>query len=591
MFQPRFGVGVLDVEVVDRPIQGIAFGLRGFRSLLAGRLLALQGLDANLQRRLLAVNGGTNFPLQFADGLAQDDGRIALTFRPLPVRCCGLDSGGALGGEVDLPSLRAFFTGIPPRCRLCELLELQRRGFAVLLATIGQRQLVVPDGVGGAAALKEHKVGRDVGIWGEHALRQAHDSVQAEFLKHFLLDDGADAVAKQGAVGHDHGGAATPDRGYATQNWGTRHAQLAHDVLQKQQRGFRCLHIGRKVGLDADLFLTAEGRVGEDDVHALAVADLIDPSIQRIAVGDLGRLQPVQQQIHLHQHVRQRLGLLAVEGVLLQHAALVGRADLRRNVVVGFHQETARAAGRVEHRFAQARVAHLHHEAHHRARGVELTRVARRVAHLAQHRLVQVRQRVDLFGGAEVDTVDLVDDVAQKVTADHSVLHALEHVGNDFALAAFLANARQSAQVREQPFADTAVHTRSGFLANESQQFVAGDAIVARSPVTPAERRFDDGLVALAVELGLFFVDGLEVVEELEEHYPGEQRQPIHVTIEPLVLAQDLARRADERREVFSGGERSLGVARGTGLLFGSGCCGFGHRIGFSLLVKRGLQP
>jgi hypothetical protein len=43
---------------------------------------------------------------------------------------------------------------------------------------------------------------------------------------------------------------------------------------------------------------------------------------------------------------------------------------------------------------------------------------------------------------AEVDAVDLVDDVAQQVAADHAVLHALEDVGHDLALAAFLAARR-----------------------------------------------------------------------------------------------------------------------------------------------------
>jgi hypothetical protein len=80
--------------------------------------------------------------------------------------------------------------------------------------------------------------------------------------------------------------------------------------LQEQQRGFRRLHVGREVGLDAGFFLAAEGRVGEDHVHPLAVADLGDAPLQCVAVGDLRRFQAVQQQVHLRQHVGQRLGLL-----------------------------------------------------------------------------------------------------------------------------------------------------------------------------------------------------------------------------------------------------------------------------------------
>ena len=46
---------------------------------------------------------------------------------------------------------------------------------------------------------------------------------------------------------------------------------------------------------------------------------------------------------------------------------------------------------------------------------------------------------------AEVDAVDLVDDVAQQVAADHAVLDALEDVGHHLALAALLAAAGQPA--------------------------------------------------------------------------------------------------------------------------------------------------
>ena len=35
--------------------------------------------------------------------------------------------------------------------------------------------------------------------------------------------------------------------------------------------------------------------------------------------------------------------------------------------------------------------------------------------------------------------------------------------------------------------------------------------------------------------------DLLHVVEELEEHDPGEHRQPVEVAVEPLVLAHDVA--------------------------------------------------
>ena len=52
-------------------------------------------------------------------------------------------------------------------------------------------------------------------------------------------------------------------------------------------------------------------------------------------------------------------------------------------------------------------------------------------------------------------------------------------------------------------------------LVDEGQQFVAGEAIFARGPVAPAVRRFDDGVVGLAVELRFFLMHDFEVVEDV----------------------------------------------------------------------------
>ena len=102
-------------------------------------------------------------------------------------------------------------------------------------------------------------------------------------------------------------------------------------------------------------------------------------------------------------------------------------------VVVRLDQEPARAAGRVEHGFAKPGIGDLDHEPDDRPRRVELARIAGRIPHLPQHRLVQRAERVDLLGRSEVDAVDLVDDVAQQVTADHAVVDAPEDGGDHVA--------------------------------------------------------------------------------------------------------------------------------------------------------------
>ena len=63
----------------------------------------------------------------------------------------------------------------------------------------------------------------------------------------------------------------------------------------------------------------------------------------------------------------------------------------------------------------------------------------------------------------------------------------------------------------------------------------------------------------------------LQVIEELEEHDPGQHRQPIKVAIQPLVLPHDLARGLDD-------GIKALGRGLGS-----SGLRGAGHGIPYRL--------
>ena len=52
----------------------------------------------------------------------------------------------------------------------------------------------------------------------------------------------------------------------------------------------------------------------------------------------------------------------------------------------------------------------------------------------------------------------------------------------------------------------------------------------------------------------------LQVVEELQEHDPGEQRQAVEVAVQPLVLAHDVARGLEEAAERLGGGHAAAAV-------------------------------
>ena len=76
----------------------------------------------------------------------------------------------------------------PPRLTVGKFLELDGRGFGVVLSAFGQRLFVIPDFARRPGAVEEQHVRRDAGVGREHAIGQPDDGVQVELLEQFLLD-------------------------------------------------------------------------------------------------------------------------------------------------------------------------------------------------------------------------------------------------------------------------------------------------------------------------------------------------------------------------------------------------------------------
>ena len=105
----------------------------------------------------------------------------------------------------------------------------------------------------------------------------------------------------------------------------------------------------------------------------------------------------MQQEVQLRQQERQRFSLAPEEAIVLQDSVLLDRICLALKVQVGFGQEPACAAGWIEDGLTEFRVRHLDHEAHNRSGRIELARIPRGVAHLAQQRLVEAAEGVNFF--------------------------------------------------------------------------------------------------------------------------------------------------------------------------------------------------
>ena len=119
--------------------------------------------------------------------------------------------------------------------------------------------LVEPDVLGRLALVEEQQVGADAGVGIEDAVGQADDGVEVALLQQVFLDAGLDAFAEERAVGqHDCGAAAGLEQ--------------PHDEDEEQVGGLAGAELGGEVGLDAVLLHAAEGRVGDDDVHAVGLA-------------------------------------------------------------------------------------------------------------------------------------------------------------------------------------------------------------------------------------------------------------------------------------------------------------------------------
>ncbi len=134
---------------------------------------------------------------------------------------------------------------------------------------------------------------------------------------------------------------------------------------------------------------------------------------------------------------------------------------------------------------------------------------------------------------------DLVDHVPQKVAALHAVIDAAEH-GCDYVAAVVAVGACELAQIGEEPRSFASVGPNSLVLVDESQQLVAGDALRVGGPVAPAVGWLDGRPELLAGECRLLFPLDFQVIQEFQEHDPGQQRQPVEVAVQPLVLAHDV---------------------------------------------------
>jgi hypothetical protein len=153
-----------------------------------------------------------------------------------------------------------------------------------------------------------------------------------------------------------------------------------------------------------------------------------------------------------------------------------------------------------------------------------------------------------------VDAIDLVDHILEQIPRLHAACDAAEDVGHHLPPAIPIRSLK-APHVGDEPGSPGSIRKVRLILVDEFQEVGPAEPVLLGRPVSPAVGGLDDRAVLLPLHLGTVFPDDLVIVEELQEEHPGQERQPIQVAVEPLVLPHDVAGGLDEATEPLGGGE------------------------------------
>jgi len=360
--------------------------------------------------------------------------------------------------------------------------------------------IVEPDVVGaaGVGPGEEEDVGGDAGVGLEDAAGEGDDGVELLLLDE-LLAEGLVGLrrAEEDAIGDDDGGAAAG-------------LQQAKEEGEEEELGLPGLDDLEEV-LGGILVVegAGEGRIGEDEgVFFLLTGVILG---EGVAVSDGGIFHAVEEHIHAADAEHGAIEIEAVEGLLVE-VALEGGVVEEAGVAVaevlpGGDEEAGGAAGGVADDIARLGSSELDHEADDVAGGAELA-ILPGGGDLPEHVLVEVALRIAVLHG---DLPEEVHDLREEGGGGDGEAGIPHVAGVGGAIAA------EGAEEGEDVLADDLVH----LLGLEVLE--AGPAEVEIGAALGVEGLGEDlALEGLAEAGGLVLLEGLEVIEALEEEEVGD---------------------------------------------------------------------
>jgi len=375
-----------------------------------------------------------------------------------------------------------------------QVVIIERVGFAEVAAGI---ELIAPDFSRGCSFLKEKHDGFDARALKRAAGAVEHGMEVAAFQQVLAeADGGVIGVGEEGVL-DDDAGAATSFENF--------------DVMLEEE-------VGGLTGADGEVllhflaFLTAEGRIGLDDVVPVFFLNVGEVFGERVGVDDVRRFDAMQDHVHDADDVGQRLLFLAVERAGLEEAILRDGA-----IGIGFLQvverlavEARRALRAIVDAFAEFRLHDLNNGADERTNSVILAAVPTCISHVFDFGFVKVGQFVFLGLRTEAQFVDVVNDLAQVIAALDFVLNFPE----DFADLVFDG-------VWAGGLGLEAVQIGEELLIDKDQQVIAGHGGIVielvvfalrRGPSIPTIGLFEDEGVFLSIELGFRDLVVLQII-------------------------------------------------------------------------------
>ena len=168
------------------------------------------------------------------------------------------------------------------------------------------------------------------------------------------------------------------------------------------------------------------GGIGKNNVHAVLGTVILKGRESVLSCRILvGTSIPCSMHVGHGQHVRQRLLLDSVDGVL-QDGHVLGCFGLFLEMLDGAGEKAARSAGRIKNRLAQSGIENIDHELRNGTRSVVFAGIASRLQ-IGENLLVNVVEEVPVLRGVEIHILfNGVDDLAKERTRLHVVVGVLK---------------------------------------------------------------------------------------------------------------------------------------------------------------------